>query len=73
MATAAEAAAAEEGLVLLAQGAEARVYVLPEFVGRRPAIVKERFVKSYRLAELDRKLTGKRVVGVGGWYVGGLR
>lgn len=73
MATAAEAAAGE-GLVLLAQGAEARVYVLPEFVGGRAAIVKERFVKSYRLAELDRKLTGKRVVGVGGWvYVGGLR
>jgi TP53 regulating kinase and related kinases len=49
---------------LLAQGAEARVYVLSQFVGGRPAIVKERFAKSYRLPELDRKLTGKRVVGV---------
>lgn len=57
----------EEGLVLLAQGAEARVFVLPSFVGGRPAVVKERFAKSYRLPELDRKLTGKRVVGVGGW------
>ena len=66
VAATAAAAAAEEGLVLLAQGAEARVYVLAEFVGGRPAIVKERFVKSYRLPELDRKLTGKRVVGVCG-------
>ena len=41
--------------VLLKQGAEARVYSC-QFFGK-PAIVKERFVKSYRLPELDKKLT----------------
>jgi len=58
------AEAEEEGLELLAQGAEARVYVLAHFVGGRPAVVKERFAKSYRLPELDQKLTRNRVQGV---------
>ena len=40
---------------LLKQGAEARVYSCLFF--DRPAVVKERFVKSYRLPELDKKLT----------------
>ena len=37
------------------QGAEARVYRCLFF--SKPAIVKERFPKSYRLPELDKKLT----------------
>lgn len=41
--------------VLLKQGAEARVYSCQYF--GKPAIVKERFVKTYRLPELDKKLT----------------
>ena len=41
--------------VLLKQGAEARVYSCQLF--GKPTIVKERFVKTYRLPELDKKLT----------------
>ena len=41
------------------QGAEARVYV-SEFYGR-PCIIKERFVKTYRVPELDQKLTQRRI------------
>lgn len=52
-----------DGLVLLSQGAEARVFELPSFLGGRPAIVKERFAKSYRLPVLDAKLTKQRTVG----------
>ena len=40
---------------LLKQGAEARVYSCM-YLGK-PAVVKERFVKTYRLPELDKKLT----------------
>lgn len=41
------------------QGAEAKVYV-SEFYGR-PCIIKERFVKTYRVPELDQKLTQRRI------------
>ncbi len=44
---------------LLKQGAEARVYKT-EFFGK-PSILKERFVKSYRVASLDQKLTQRRM------------
>ena len=44
---------------LISQGAEARLYQL-QFCGQ-PAVVKERFKKSYRLPELDAKLTQKRI------------
>ena len=47
------------GWKLLKQGAEARVYST-EFFGR-PAIVKERFPKGYRVAVLDQKLTHRRM------------
>ena len=43
--------------VLLKQGAEARVYSCQFF--DKSAIVKERFVKTYRLPELDKKLTNR--------------
>ena len=43
--------------VLLKQGAEARVYNC-QYRGM-PAVVKERFVKTYRLPELDMKLTNR--------------
>ncbi|CAI0434031.1 unnamed protein product [Linum tenue] len=46
-------------LVLLKQGAEARVFE-SNFVGRR-AVVKERFSKKYRHPTLDAKLTLKRL------------
>uniref|UniRef100_A0A7S2V229 non-specific serine/threonine protein kinase n=1 Tax=Fibrocapsa japonica TaxID=94617 RepID=A0A7S2V229_9STRA len=45
---------------LISQGAEARVFALT-LVGR-PTVMKERFKKSYRLPELDEKLTSKRVL-----------
>lgn len=48
-----------EGWSLVKQGAEARVYST-DFLGK-PAIVKERFVKSYRVAALDEKLTHRRM------------
>lgn len=47
------------GAKLIKQGAEARVYK-SDFFGK-PAIVKERFVKSYRVAMLDQKLTQRRM------------
>ncbi|XP_047332318.1 EKC/KEOPS complex subunit bud32 [Impatiens glandulifera] len=46
-------------LVLLKQGAEARVFE-SNFVGRR-SVVKERFSKKYRHPSLDSKLTSKRL------------
>ena len=49
----------EADLELLKQGAEAKVYV-SSFYGR-PCIVKERFVKTYRVSELDKKLTQRRI------------
>ncbi|OVA05417.1 Protein kinase domain [Macleaya cordata] len=49
----------EGSLVLLKQGAEARVFE-SDFVGRK-AIVKERFSKKYRHPSLDSKLTLKRL------------
>ena len=48
-----------DDLELLKQGAEAKVYV-SSFYGR-PCIVKERFVKTYRVAELDKKLSQRRI------------
>ncbi|XP_068118041.1 EKC/KEOPS complex subunit TP53RK [Hyperolius riggenbachi] len=47
-----------EGLQLLKQGAEARVY-RGLFLGK-PAVVKERFTKTYRHPLLDEKLTHRR-------------
>lgn len=44
---------------LIKQGAEAKIY-RSTFFGK-PAIVKERFVKSYRVPALDKKLTQKRM------------
>ena len=44
---------------LLKQGAEARVY-RAELIGKS-AIVKERFVKTYRVAALDKKLSHRRM------------
>ncbi|XP_021719558.1 TP53-regulating kinase-like [Chenopodium quinoa] len=54
-----EADEKDRGLVLLKQGAEARVFE-STFVGRR-SIVKERFSKKYRHPTLDSKLTLKRL------------
>lgn len=55
-----EIKADDEGpLILVKQGAEARVYD-SHFVGRR-CIVKERFSKKYRHPTLDSKLTVKRL------------
>ncbi|KAH9618564.1 hypothetical protein KSS87_006332 [Heliosperma pusillum] len=54
-----EADGKETGLVLLKQGAEARVFE-SVFVGRR-CIIKERFSKKYRHPSLDSKLTLKRL------------
>lgn len=48
-----------EGWSLVKQGAEARVYST-DFLGK-PAIAKERFVKAYRVAALDEKLTHRRM------------
>ena len=50
---------AREGWKLIQQGAEARIYKA-DFFGR-PSIVKERFVKSYRVLALDQKLTQRRM------------
>eukprot|EP01029_Cantina_marsupialis_P015411 TRINITY_DN338223_c0_g1_i1.p1 TRINITY_DN338223_c0_g1~~TRINITY_DN338223_c0_g1_i1.p1 ORF type:complete len:227 (-),score=36.32 TRINITY_DN338223_c0_g1_i1:130-777(-) len=47
-------------LQLLAQGAEGRVYS-STFLGK-PAIVKERFSKKYRLPVLDTKITKTRII-----------
>nr|GME00653.1 EKC/KEOPS complex subunit bud32-like [Ipomoea batatas] len=54
-----EANGKEGNLVLIKQGAEARVFE-STFVGRR-SIVKERFSKKYRHPTLDSKLTLKRL------------
>lgn len=45
--------------MLIQQGAEARVY-RSDFFGR-PTIIKQRFVKSYRVPSLDQKLTHRRM------------
>ncbi|KAL0884910.1 hypothetical protein Bca101_008892 [Brassica carinata] len=50
----------KESLVLIKQGAEARVFE-STFVGGRRSIVKERFSKKYRHPILDVKLTLKRL------------
>ena len=44
---------------LLYQGAEARVYSCT-FLGK-PCVLKERFTKKYRVAELDQKITQQRI------------
>lgn len=54
-----EADRQEKALVLLKQGAEARVFE-STFVGRK-CIIKERFSKKYRHPTLDAKLTIKRL------------
>ena len=47
---------------MISQGAEGRVYRLPEFgPQKKPAIVKERFSKKYRHPELDKVLTRQRL------------
>lgn len=46
-------------MTLVQQGAEAKIYKC-EFISR-PSIVKQRFQKTYRHPELDRKLTQKRL------------
>ena len=48
-----------EGWILIKQGAEAKIYSTMFF--GKPAIVKERFVKSYRVPALDHKLTRSRM------------
>ena len=45
---------------LICQGAEGRVYGT-EFFGR-PAIIKQRLSKSYRVAELDKKINKQRLL-----------
>ncbi|MED6112094.1 hypothetical protein PIB30_058621 [Stylosanthes scabra] len=54
-----EACAKDSPLVLLKQGAEARVFE-SNFVGRR-SVIKERFSKKYRHPTLDSKLTLRRL------------
>jgi len=46
--------------ILLSQGAEAKIY-LSDFHGKK-CIIKERFSKSYRVKELDEKLTKQRIL-----------
>lgn len=54
----------QEGWTLLAQGAEARVFLAPGLVeGHEFSVVKERFTKSYRHPDLDAKLTNRRFKG----------
>ena len=48
-----------DGMILLQQGAEARLYETTFF--EKPCIVKQRFSKKYRHPEIDEKLTRKRV------------
>jgi len=52
-------AESEKTKVLLKQGAEARVFRTGYF--GKAAILKERFVKGYRVASLDQKLTQRRM------------
>jgi TP53 regulating kinase-like protein len=54
-----EGPAAATPLVLIQQGAEARVYSSVWF--GKPTIIKERFVKTYRVPLLDQKLTHRRI------------
>ncbi|CAK4070520.1 unnamed protein product [Aphanomyces euteiches] len=49
-----------EGLEVISQGAEAILYA-GDFAGR-PCVIKERVVKTYRLRQLDRKLSHRRLV-----------
>lgn len=46
--------------ILISQGAEAKIYI-SDFHGKR-CIIKERFSKSYRVKELDDKLTKQRIL-----------
>ena len=55
---AAEGAAERDQMVLMKQGAEAKIYS-GTFMGR-PAIIKERFSKAYRHPDLDKSLTVQR-------------
>ena len=48
----------DRAMVLLKQGAEAKIYT-GTFMGR-PAIIKERFTKAYRHPDLDKSLTVRR-------------
>lgn len=48
-----------EGFEVIAQGAEARLY--KGVYLKRPAMVKERFVKKYRQPDLDTHLTKDRI------------
>jgi TP53 regulating kinase-like protein len=48
---------------LLAQGAEARIYLCPPLIGDEFSIVKERFSKKYRHPLLDEKLSKQRFNG----------
>lgn len=45
---------------LLSQGAEARIYKIPNYLPSQHAIVKERFRKTYRHVVLDERLTKAR-------------
>ncbi|KAI9018144.1 TP53 regulating kinase [Phycomyces nitens] len=55
--------AVPSGVACIKQGAEARVFELPTFLGlEQGCIAKERFKKTYRHPDLDRQLTAKRVV-----------
>jgi TP53 regulating kinase-like protein len=47
-------------LELIAQGAEARLYYTDSFLGK-PAVLKERFVKSYRHPTLDTRLRQSQI------------
>lgn len=50
----------ENNEILISQGAEAKIYI-SDFHGKR-CIIKERFSKSYRVKELDDKLTKQRIL-----------
>ncbi|ETV94770.1 BUD32 protein kinase [Aphanomyces invadans] len=52
--------AANSSWEVLSQGAEAIVYAT-DFVGR-PCVIKERVIKTYRLRQLDKKLSHRRLV-----------
>ncbi|KAL4427537.1 hypothetical protein ABPG74_019493 [Tetrahymena malaccensis] len=49
-----------EGLELISQGAEAKVYKVKNFLGE-PAIMKEKLVKAYRHPDLDQRLSKERI------------
>lgn len=51
---------AQPDWTLLSQGAEARVWKIPSYLPRKPAIAKERFPKTYRHTILDQRLTKSR-------------